>query len=55
MKLLRSSGASCWYFLLVGDSSQATSCFSSSSVIFASKTAPIVVGASLRARSRTIG
>ena len=44
---------SCWYFLLIGDSSQATSCFSSSSLIFASRTAPIVDGASLTARSRT--
>ena len=36
------STAICWYFLFVGESSQASSVRSSSSLIFASSTAPIV-------------
>jgi hypothetical protein len=55
LKVLRSSPPSCWYFFAVGDSSQFTRSFSSSSLIFDSKTTPMVEGASLRARSRTIG
>ena len=49
------SGAICWYFLLTGDSSQAISCFSSSSVNFSSSTGPMTLGASSMARLRRIG